>query len=69
MPEPETVIWLRREHAGTGRPAESSRSELTAAALAIADSEGLAAVSVRRVAASVGPGPASLTFWSTSWPC
>jgi hypothetical protein len=39
MPEPGTVIWLRREHAGTGRPAERSRSELTAAALAIADSD------------------------------
>ena len=60
MPEPETVIWLRREHAGTGRPAERSRSELTGAALAIADSEGLASVSMRRVARYLGTGPASL---------
>lgn len=66
MPEPETVIWLRREHAGAGRPAERSRSELTAAALAIADSEGLAAVSMRRVATSLGTGPASLYRYVTN---
>jgi AcrR family transcriptional regulator len=66
MPESGSVIWLRREHAGTGRPAERSRGELTAAALAIADAEGLAAVSMRRVAASLGTGPASLYRYVTN---
>jgi hypothetical protein len=55
MPAPKTVIWLRREHAGTGRPAELSRSEPTGA-LAIADSDGLANVSLRRVAGHLGTG-------------
>jgi AcrR family transcriptional regulator len=54
------VIWLRREHAGTGRPAQRSREEITAAAIAIADREGLDAVSMRRVAAELGTGAASL---------
>jgi AcrR family transcriptional regulator len=62
MPEPETAIWLRREHAGTSRPAERSRRELTAAVLAIADSKGLAAVPMRRAAAS----PASLYRYVTN---
>ena len=53
-------IWMRREHTGVGRPARRSRGEITAAALAIADSEGLEAVSMRRVAAELGTGPASL---------
>jgi AcrR family transcriptional regulator len=66
LPEPETAIWLRREHAGTGRPAERSRRELTAAVLAIADSKGLAAVPMRRVAASLGTSPASLYRYVTN---
>ena len=43
-----------------GRPAERSRAEVTAAAIALADSEGLEAVTMRRVAAAMGTGPASL---------
>jgi AcrR family transcriptional regulator len=66
MPESGAVIWLRREHAETGRPAERSRAELTAAALEIADTEGLAAVSMRRVAASLGTGAASLYRYVTN---
>ncbi len=53
-------IWMRQERAATGRPARYSRAEITAAALAIADSEGLDAVSMRRVAADLGTGAASL---------
>jgi AcrR family transcriptional regulator len=53
-------IWLRPESAGVGRPAERSRAEVTAAALAIADEAGLAAVSMRRVAARLGTGAGSL---------
>lgn len=54
------VIWMRPERAATGRPAGHSREEITAAAVAIADREGLDAVSMRRVAADLGTGAASL---------
>jgi AcrR family transcriptional regulator len=53
-------IWLRREHAAVGRPAQHSRAEITAAAVAVADADGLDAVSMRRVAAGLGTGAASL---------
>jgi AcrR family transcriptional regulator len=56
----DQVIWMRREHAAAGRPAQRSRAEITAAALGIADAEGLDAVSMRRVAAELGTGAASL---------
>lgn len=56
-----TSIWSRREgQAPTGRPAEHSRAEITAAAIAVADDDGLAAVTMRRVAAELGTGAASL---------
>ena len=54
------VIWMRPERAATGRPAGHSRGEITAAAVRIADQEGLDAVSMRRVAADLGTGAASL---------
>ncbi len=54
------VIWMRAERAATGRPARHSRDEITAIAVAIADREGLDAVSMRRVAADLGTGAASL---------
>ena len=54
------IIWMRPGHAATGRPAQRSREEITAVAIAIADREGLDAVSMRRVAASIGTGAASL---------
>jgi AcrR family transcriptional regulator len=53
-------IWMRPERAPAGRPAQYSRAEITAAALAIADQEGLDAVAMRRVAAELGTGAASL---------
>ncbi|WP_127501972.1 TetR/AcrR family transcriptional regulator [Actinoplanes solisilvae] len=53
-------VWLRERRTGVGRPAERSRSEVTTAAIALADREGLAAVSMRRVAAELGTGAASL---------
>jgi AcrR family transcriptional regulator len=56
----ETVIWLRPEQAPVGRPAERSRAEVTAAAVELADREGLEAVSMRRVAAALGTGAATL---------
>jgi AcrR family transcriptional regulator len=54
------AIWLRPEQASVGRPAQRSRAEITAAAVAIADRDGLDAVSMRRVAAQLGTGAASL---------
>jgi AcrR family transcriptional regulator len=51
---------MRPERAATGRPAQYSRARITATALAIADAEGLDAVSMRRVAADLGTGAASL---------
>jgi AcrR family transcriptional regulator len=53
-------IWMRPERATVGRPAQYSRAEITAAALEVADREGLDAVSMRRVAADLGTGAASL---------
>jgi AcrR family transcriptional regulator len=54
------VIWMRPERTAAGRPAGHSRDEITAAAIAVADREGLDAVSMRRVAACLGTGAASL---------
>lgn len=53
-------IWIRPERAAAGRPAQRSRAEITAAAVGIADREGVDAVSMRRVAAELGTGAASL---------
>ena len=53
-------IWMRPERAALGRPAQHSRAEITAVAIGIADREGLDAVSMRRVAAELGTGAASL---------
>jgi AcrR family transcriptional regulator len=57
---PGEVIWTRAERAAVGRPAQHSRAEITAIALALADRDGLDAVSMRRVAAELGTGAASL---------
>ena len=51
-------IWTRPEP-GTRKP-RFSRSQIAAAALAIADSEGFKAVSIRRVAAELGAGTMTL---------
>src|ERR1700731_4436843 len=58
--EPRDVIWMRPEHAATGRPPQRSPAQIPAAAVTIADREGLDAVSMRRVAAELGTGAASL---------
>jgi AcrR family transcriptional regulator len=56
----QSSVWLRAERAEMGRPARRSRAEITAAALDIADRDGLDAVSMRRIAAELGTGAASL---------
>ncbi|WP_405636772.1 TetR/AcrR family transcriptional regulator [Streptomyces sp. NBC_01178] len=58
-PRPATV-WSRPERGARGPAPERSRAQLTAAAVALADEEGLAAVSMRALAQRLGTGPASL---------
>jgi AcrR family transcriptional regulator len=60
MERRQDVIWLRPEQAAVGRPAERSRAEITGAAMRLADREGLDALSMRRLAAELGTGAASL---------
>lgn len=61
MPEEaSSLIWMRQEVATAGRPPGHSRAEITTAAITIADQEGLAGVSMRRVAAALSTGAASL---------
>jgi AcrR family transcriptional regulator len=57
-----TPIWLRPERPprATGRPAEWSREQIVDAAIAVAERDGLAAVTTRHVAAQLGTGSASL---------
>jgi AcrR family transcriptional regulator len=57
---PAVSIWMRPERSAVGRPAQWNRAEITEVALRIADADGLDAVSMRRVAAELGTGAASL---------
>ncbi|MEU0964598.1 TetR/AcrR family transcriptional regulator [Streptomyces sp. NPDC005917] len=54
------VIWARPERAGRGPKPAFTRADIAAAAVRIADAEGLDAVSMRHVAAAVGCGTMSL---------
>ncbi|MCX4744842.1 TetR/AcrR family transcriptional regulator [Kitasatospora sp. NBC_01287] len=53
-------IWLRPERSGRGPAPAFDRDRLAAAGVALADAHGLAAVTMRAVAQSLGSGPASL---------
>lgn len=55
-----TVIWARPERAAKGPAPSHSRTEIAAAGVELADAEGIDAVSMRRVAAILGIGAASL---------
>ncbi|MFF6886852.1 TetR/AcrR family transcriptional regulator [Streptomyces sp. NPDC012421] len=57
--EPE-VIWTRPERAGRGPKPAFSRQDVVAAAVRIADADGIDALSMRRVAADLGCGTMSL---------
>ncbi|MFF4016717.1 TetR/AcrR family transcriptional regulator C-terminal domain-containing protein [Streptomyces sp. NPDC001843] len=57
--EPE-VIWARPERTGRGPKPAYSRADIAAAAVRIADAQGLDAVSMRRVATELGCGTMSL---------
>jgi AcrR family transcriptional regulator len=54
------VIWDRPERAARGPAPSLSRDEITAAAVALADTLGIAAVSMRTLAVQLGVGAASL---------
>ncbi|MDH6114309.1 AcrR family transcriptional regulator [Kitasatospora sp. MAP12-15] len=54
------LIWLRPERTGRGPRPAHSRASIAAAAVALADAEGLDAVSMRRIAAVLGAGTMSL---------
>jgi AcrR family transcriptional regulator len=53
-------LWLRPTEPRKGRRPSFSRTAITAAAVALADTEGLEAVTMRRVAAEIGAGVMSL---------
>ncbi|MCT7353356.1 TetR/AcrR family transcriptional regulator [Streptomyces sp. 15-116A] len=57
--EPE-VIWARPERTGRGPRPAYTRADIAAAAVRVADAEGLDAVSMRRIAAELGCGTMSL---------
>jgi AcrR family transcriptional regulator len=59
-------IWMRPERSARGPAPEHSRAEIASAAVALADAEGLAAVTMRAVAAAVGTAPASLYRYVTT---
>ena len=54
------MIWARPERAAKGPAPSRSRAQIAAAAVQLADDEGLEAVSMRKVAAALGIGAASL---------
>jgi len=54
------LIWLRPERSARGPAPAHSRAAIAAAAIALADAEGLAGVSMRKIAASLGAGTMSL---------
>ena len=54
------LIWLRPERAARGPAPTHSRAEIAATAIALADAEGLAGVSMRKIATALGVGTMSL---------
>lgn len=54
------MIWLRPERTGRGPEPAHSRAAIAAAAIALADVDGLDAVSMRKVAGALGAGTMSL---------
>ncbi|MFC5923024.1 TetR/AcrR family transcriptional regulator [Micromonospora vulcania] len=59
-------IWSRPERGSRGPAPAHSRDEIVTAAIALADAEGLAAVSMRAVAAALGTGAGSLYRYLSS---
>ncbi|MCP2321495.1 AcrR family transcriptional regulator [Hamadaea flava] len=63
MTEP---IWLRPERGARGPRPTHRRTDIAATAVRLADAEGLDGVSLRRVAAELGTGPATLYRYITN---
>ncbi|HYQ04802.1 MAG TPA: TetR/AcrR family transcriptional regulator C-terminal domain-containing protein [Polyangiaceae bacterium] len=64
--QPSELVWERSEPAQRPAPGPLSRERIVRAAIAIADKEGLAEVSLRKVAAKLNAGPMRLyTYTST----
>ncbi len=59
-------IWNRPERGSRGPRPGYSRDDIVAAAIALADADGLAAVSMRAVATALNTGPGSLYRYVTS---
>ncbi|MGW7488176.1 TetR/AcrR family transcriptional regulator [Streptomyces sp. NPDC054786] len=57
--DPE-LLWSQAERPRRGRPPAHNRAAITAEAVALADAEGLAAVTMRAVASRIGAGTMSL---------
>jgi AcrR family transcriptional regulator len=60
VPDDVALLWGRRPAARRGRRATLTPADITRAAVAVADAEGLAAVSMARVAAELGNAPMAL---------
>jgi AcrR family transcriptional regulator len=60
LPDDVALLWGRRPAARRGPKASLSAEEITRAAVAVADVEGLAAVSMARVAGELGCAPMAL---------
>jgi AcrR family transcriptional regulator len=64
---PRPPIWAREAPPGRGRPGTAlSRDQIAEAALAVADAEGLEAVSIRRIARELRSGAMSLYHYFDS---
>jgi AcrR family transcriptional regulator len=60
LPEEGPIIWMRPEKPARGPAPMYSRDQIADAAIKIADTEGMEAVSMRKVAAVLGTGAMSL---------
>src|SRR4051812_8760394 len=66
MPDQPRSIWLRPQRSGRGPAPTFDRDRLALAGVALADEHGLAAVTMRAVAQSLGSAPASLYRYVTT---
>jgi AcrR family transcriptional regulator len=64
--ERSNLIWERAEPVKRPTPAPLSRDQIVRTAIAIADSQGLEAVSLRKVGAALGAGPMRLYGYMTT---
>src|SRR5882672_3010346 len=57
---PVENLWMRPERHSRGPDPAYSREQITAAAVKVADAEGIEAISIRRIAREIGAGTMSL---------